>query len=137
MSDINVFVSGSFFSMQALAIRFLEEAARLGRLHVILWADEPEAAVPSGSMKFTVQERQYLLENIRYVSTVTIAEKGEGWLNLPLQNEVWPDIWAEHEKDDLGIRRAFCETHGIQYRQNELLLHRFPSKGNRLWFARL
>jgi len=116
MSDRNVFVTGSFFSIQASAIRFLEEAARLGRLHVILWTDEPEAAQPSGSMKFTVQERQYLLENNRYVSAVTIAEESTGRFDLPLQNEVRPDIWAVHEKDDLEIRRVFCETHDIEYR---------------------
>ncbi len=116
MSDKNVFVAGSFFSMQSPAIRFLEEAAKLGRIHVILWTDEPEAAMPSGSMRSTVEERQYLLANNRYVSSVTIAEEGKERFDLPLQNEIRPDIWAVHEKDDLGIRRAFCETHGIQYR---------------------
>jgi cytidyltransferase-like protein len=116
MSDKNVFVSGSFFSMQASAIRFLEEAAKLGRVHVLLWVNEPDEAVSSGSMKFTLEERQYLLENNRFVTTVTLAEGSKWRYNLPLHNEVRPDIWAVHEKDDLGFRRAFCIIHGIKYR---------------------
>jgi len=116
MSDINVFVTGNFLNMQSPTIRFLEEAARLGMVHVLLWTDEPDATLPSGSMKFTVQERQYMLENNRYVSTMTIAEESKGRFDLPLQNEVRPDIWAVHEKDDLGIRRAFCITHSIEYK---------------------
>ena len=115
MSEKTVFVSGSFFGMQSPAIRFLEEAAKLGSVHVLLWVDEPDEAVPRGSMKFTVEERQYLLANNRYVSSVTIAEEGEGRLDLPLQNEVRPDIWAVREKDDLEPRRAFCDRHDIQY----------------------
>ncbi len=39
-----------------------------------------------------------------------------GRFKLPLRNGVRPDIWAVEEKNDLPIRRAFCETHGIQYR---------------------
>ena len=39
-----------------------------------------------------------------------------GRYKLPLRNGVRPDIWAVEEKDDLASRRAFCETHGIQYR---------------------
>jgi cytidyltransferase-like protein len=114
MSEKNVFVSGSFFSMKSPTIRFLEEAAKLGSVHVLLWEDGLGEAAPGGSTKFTVEERQYLLVNNRYVSSVTIAEKSEGRLNLPLRNEVLPDIWAMREKDDLESRRSFCEGHDIQ-----------------------
>jgi cytidyltransferase-like protein len=114
MSEKTVFVSGSFFSMQSPVIRFLEEAAKLGMVHVLLWVNEPDEAVPSRSMKFTVEERQYLLMNNRYVSSVTITEEGKGQFVLPLQMEARPDIWAVREKDDLDSYRAFCERHDIQ-----------------------
>jgi cytidyltransferase-like protein len=116
MSEKTVFVSGSFFSMQSLAIRFLEEAAKLGKVHVLLWVGEPEDTEPDGSMKFTVEERQYLLMNNRYVSTVKIAEDGKGQFVLPMRNGVRPDIWAVRETDDLEIRRTYCEMHNVQYR---------------------
>ena len=36
----NVVVSGSFDDIHSRDIRFLEEAAKLGHLHVLLWSDE-------------------------------------------------------------------------------------------------
>lgn len=116
MNDVNVFVAGGFFSLHAPTIRFLEEAAKLGRVHVLLWENETEASSPDRSVKYPVAERRYVLENIRYVSSVSVAEGSIGRSELPLQNGLAPDIWAVHEKDDLGTRKAFCEKHGIQYR---------------------
>ncbi len=116
MNDQNVYVAGDFFTIHSQTIRFLEEAAKLGRVHVLLWAGEPEAALPDELVKLTVSERHYILENNRYVSTVTIEGSDTGRSRLPLRNEMRPDIWAVEEKDDSASRRAFCETHGIEYR---------------------
>jgi cytidyltransferase-like protein len=116
MTDRNVFVAGDFFNIHSQTIRFLEEAAKLGRVHVLLWAGEPEAALPDELVKLTVSERHYILENNRYVSAVTIAGSDPERSKLPLRNGVRPDIWAVDEKDDLESRRVFCDTHGIQYR---------------------
>ncbi len=116
MNDRNVLVTGAFYTMQSPTIRFLEEAAKLGRVHVLLRPEEPEEALPSGSLKFTLPERQCLLANNRYVSAVTIAEDGVGRSELSLPGGVRPDIWAVEEEKNLEGRRAFCEKHGIQYR---------------------
>jgi len=35
-----VFVAGSFDNLRSRHVRFLEEAAKLGELHVLLWSDE-------------------------------------------------------------------------------------------------
>jgi cytidyltransferase-like protein len=116
MSQKNVFVTGSFYSMQSPTIRFLEEAAKLGSVRVLLWREEPGASLPQGTVKYPVEERQYILENSRYVTSVQVMEEGMGQSALPLQNDLRPDIWALEEKDERKDKRAFCEQHGIQYR---------------------
>jgi cytidyltransferase-like protein len=116
MNGVNVFVAGSFFDLRPPAFRFLEEAAKLGRVHVLLWEKDPESIHPNGSVQFPVAERQYIPENIRYVSSVSVAAKDLGRWALPLKNGPKPDVWAVGEKDDLAARKAFCAKHGIQYR---------------------
>src|SRR4030042_2478778 len=116
MADRNVYVAGSFFVIHSQTIRFLEEAAKQGRFHALLLAEDPEGNLPDDLVKWTMSERQYILENTRYVSAVTIAEDGLGRFELPLRSGVRPDIWAVVEKDDQELRRRFCEMHGIKYR---------------------
>ena len=66
-----VFVSGSFDDLRSRHVRLLEEASKLGDLHVLLWADEIAAAVAGTRPKFPQEERLYLLRAIRYVNQVT------------------------------------------------------------------
>jgi cytidyltransferase-like protein len=116
MNDRTVVVAGSYFTVQSPTIRFLEEAAKWGKVHVLLWAEETGAALPGGLVKLTLPERHYLLANNRYVYAVTITETGVGRSELPLRNGARPDVWAVEEENDSEIRRAFCDAHGIQYR---------------------
>jgi cytidyltransferase-like protein len=116
MKEKHVFIAGGFFTTQYPTIRFLEEAAKLGQVHVLLWPEDEEVTLPAGRVKFTVEERQYLLANNRYVSEVRVADEGAGRSELPLRNGARPDVWAVKEEDDLPARRAFCEAHGVQYR---------------------
>jgi len=116
MNDVNVFVTGGFFSLHAPGLRFLEEASKLGRVHVLLVENEAGAPSPDGAARYPVAERRYILENIRYVSSVSVVEEGVGRSELPLPKGFAPGIWAVEEKDDLESRKAFCEKHGLQYR---------------------
>ena len=56
----SVIVSGGFDDLRSRHIRLLEEAAKFGQLHVLLWSD-----VLLGKPKFPEAERQYLVEAIR------------------------------------------------------------------------
>jgi cytidyltransferase-like protein len=116
MNDRTVVVTGSFFTIPSRTIRFLEEAAEWGRVHVLLRAEEEDATHPGGLVKLTLPERHYILANNRYVSAVTITEAGMGRFELPLRNGIRPDVWAVEEENDSKLRRAFCDAHGIQYR---------------------
>jgi glycerol-3-phosphate cytidylyltransferase-like family protein len=61
MSDTpkHVVVTGGFDDIRAADVRFLDEAARLGPLHVLLWSDELVREATGRDPKFPQEERQY------------------------------------------------------------------------------
>ena len=63
-------VTGSFDNLRSEHVRFLEEAGKLGALHVLLWSDEVVAALTGKPPKFPFAERHYLVQAIRYVNSV-------------------------------------------------------------------
>lgn len=78
-----VVVSGSFDDLRSCHIRLLEEASRLGELHVLLWSDSI-----AGKPKFQQTERHYLVDAIRYVSHVRIVDD-------PFDiGPIKPDLWV-------------------------------------------
>ncbi|MBX7236879.1 MAG: adenylyltransferase/cytidyltransferase family protein [Caldilineales bacterium] len=76
-----VLVGGGFDDLRSRHIRFLAEAAKLGAVHVLLWPDE-RVRERAGVCKFPVEERQYLLESIRYVEQVEVLGDASGPDNL-------------------------------------------------------
>jgi cytidyltransferase-like protein len=100
-----VLVTGSFDNVQARHVRFLEEAAKLGSLHVLLW-DDPAA-------KFPLAERRYFLEALRFVTQVTDVA-----LN-PLMTDQWfseNGLWVWPEEESSPHRQDYCARRGISYR---------------------
>jgi cytidyltransferase-like protein len=67
------FVAGGFDDFRLPCVRLLEEAARIGPVHVLLWSDEVVAAETGRPPRFRVAERKYLVESIRYVAQVTVC----------------------------------------------------------------
>ena len=68
-----VVVTGSFDDLRARDFRFLEEASKLGSLHVLLWSDETIHQMEGKQPRFPQDERMYLLQAIRYVDGLTLA----------------------------------------------------------------
>jgi len=95
-----VLVSGDFDDMRSRQIRLLQEAGKLGKVHVHLWPEN--AAHPT---KFPLAERRYLLESIRYVDSITVAD------TLPAA-----DIWVVDEVNDTADSRARAAASGLKYR---------------------
>jgi cytidyltransferase-like protein len=112
-----IVVAGSFDDLRSAHVRFLEEAARFGALHVQLWSDEVVAAVTGKPPKFPLAERHYLLQAIRYVTGVgqidTLPCDPDAFLAIA---GLQADIWAVTEADDTPQNRAFCAEHRLQYR---------------------
>ena len=69
-----VTVSGSFDDLRSPHIRFLEEAARGGAVHVQLWSDELFKSKEGHAPKFPAAERQYFVDAIRYVQSTQIVD---------------------------------------------------------------
>ena len=69
----SVIVSGAFDNLRSRQFRFLEEAAKLGSLTVLVWPDELVRSQTGESSKLPLAERLYFLKAIRYVSCVLAA----------------------------------------------------------------
>jgi len=109
-------VCGGFDNMRAREIRLLQEAARLGPLHVLLWNDTLAHALTGNPPKFPLAERRYYLEAIRYVHRLHIVEAAPSLDELPLVPGVNPRIWVVPASEDKPQKQSFCVAAGLEYR---------------------
>ena len=110
-----VAVTGSFDDLGSREIRFLEEAAKRGSVHALLWSDDTVHAVTGTLPKFPQDERAYLLEAIRYVNQVSLVTGPIQPDVLPGIDLVRPDLWLVSESDDTPAKRRQCELAGLRY----------------------
>ncbi len=108
-------VSGGFDDIRARDLRFLEEAARLGELHVLVWSDRMLEQIRGSAPKFPYAERLYFLDAVRYVARVLPAAAPFDADTLPDLGGWRPQIWVDEEAEANERRRAFCRRHGIEY----------------------
>lgn len=122
-----VIVTGAFDDLRSPQIRFLEEAARLGEVTVLLWADELIQQFEGTPPKFPQAERAYFLQAIRFVRQVLLvgdsrvegprSEMDVGALVAAAgQAGVEPDLLVVNEAQDLAANRAVCEARGLRCR---------------------
>ena len=124
----NVVVTGSFDDLRSWHVRLLEEAAKYGRVHTMLWSDETIQRLTGKSAKFTQEERHYFVQAIRYVAQTTIAPETID-PDLPsAKDNPRPDVWVVTEEEDTPQKQAFCAAHQIAYRIiNNETLSQIPS----------
>jgi cytidyltransferase-like protein len=91
-----VVVSGGFDDIKSCDLRFLEEAAKLGELSVLLWPDATVQKLTGKAPKFPLAERKYFLNAVRYVGHVVEADDSGSFNSLPakLRAEIWADVEA-------------------------------------------
>jgi cytidyltransferase-like protein len=118
MSDTasHVVVCGGFDDIRVEDVRFLDEAARLGPLHVLLWSDDLVREATGRDPKFPQEERLYFVQAIRYVERAHLVEAPADPYELPLVSGVHPRTWAIREAEQDSDKRAFCEEHRLEYR---------------------
>ena len=109
-----VVVTGDFDDMRSEHFRFLREAARLGELKVLLRSDESIRSATSRNPKFPYAERNYFLQALRYVNSVSQTDTTNP--DTMVLKEWKPDTWVVREKDYSAKKKAFCEANGIEYR---------------------
>ena len=125
------FVTGSFDDMRSSDIRFLEEAARRGELHVFLWSDEVVRRLDGVSPKFPLEERMYLLQAIRYVNQVHLVNQLADRDSLSTQVERYAGTWVVNERDDNHQKRVICAANGMKYQVvKQAILKIFPKNHN-------
>jgi cytidyltransferase-like protein len=107
---MNVGVSGSFDDLRAPGMRFLEESARLGPLHVYLWSDAQVQRYTGQAPKFPQAERKYFLESVRYVSEVTLMDAFPDIADL-VENQR-PDVVAVMDNDPAMLE--FCDRMNLR-----------------------
>src|ERR1700754_940819 len=105
-----VIVSGSFDDVRSRDLRFLQEAANLGELTVLLWSDEAVKKFTNKAPKFPLAERLYFLNAVRYVTNV--IEQGSEISPDTLPENLHADIWADFESPSNQAREKFCNDHG-------------------------
>jgi cytidyltransferase-like protein len=114
MAATQIFVSGGFDDLRARDIRFLEEAARLGELHVLLWPDEALARLTGAPPKFPLAERLYFLSAVRYVSHAVPFALADAD-TLPAIDAAGPRIWVDRASEANDRRQSYCRQAGIEY----------------------
>ena len=111
-----VVVSGGFDDLQARGMRFLQEAALLGELTVLVWPDETLQQLTGKPPKFPLAERLYLLEAVRYVTRVVPVTAPTDINTLPELGGFHPHLWVDEESQANAARRAYCQQQGLAYR---------------------
>jgi cytidyltransferase-like protein len=110
-----VIVTGSFDDLRSRHTRFLEEAAKFGDVHVLLWSNDTIRALDGSDPKFPQEERRYLLQAIRYTHQVTLVTGANDPDTIPEFETVRPDIWIVDAASDTEQKKAFCASHGLEY----------------------
>jgi cytidyltransferase-like protein len=111
----NVIVTGSFDNLRSNHVRFLEEAAKWGNVHVALSSDETLQSIEGKPPKFPEQERHYLLESLRFVDRVTLLKGIVDPDALPDLEAAESATWVVDEPSDSAGKRAYAEARGIPY----------------------
>lgn len=120
----NVVVSGSFENINSSEVRFLQESAVFGKLHVNLWGDERVRRLTGRAPKFPLAERKYFLESLKYVDKVIPVDGDFSADELSPDNRHAMDLWVVPEQEDSIAKQAYCNDHKISYqviRQESLM----------------
>jgi cytidyltransferase-like protein len=111
MSGQQVVVCGGFDDIRSRDLRFLEEAAKLGELTVLLWPDAMLKRQTGKAPKFLLAERLYFLNGVRYVGRAIEASACD-----MLPANLHADVWADVEASANLKREVFASDSNIAYR---------------------
>jgi len=117
-----VFVSGCFDMLHSGHIRFLEEAATFGEVHIGLGSDQTVIDLKGRAPVNTQSERKYMLEALRHVTSCRI-NSGSGIMDFLTEiKRVGPDIFIVNEDGNTPAKAELCRKLGIKY----VVLKRLP-----------
>ena len=109
-------VMGAFDDIRSRHLRFLEEASKLGEVTVLLWPDDTLLKLTGQPPKFSLAERNYFLNAVRYVSRVISLGGIVNADELANAENFRPDAWVDLESASNKARQIFCGERGLEYR---------------------
>lgn len=109
-----VAVAGAFDDLRLSDVRFLEEASRFGELRVSLWSDELARSLSGRAPAFSLEERRYLLESLRFVGRVEAVDRVSPRAPVPEADGELPDVWAVREAEATAEARRACDGAGVR-----------------------
>jgi len=112
----NVVVVGSFDDLRSPRVRFLEEAAKWGEVHVWIWPDSVVKRLTGKPAKFPAGERLYIVQSLRFVKSARIATGSPSPEVVPGLEILSPQIWAVAENEASDEKKLFSEKTGIELR---------------------
>lgn len=112
----NVIVSGSMDDLRFSDMRFLQEAARLGSVQVLLWSDDLVRRLSGSEPKFPLAERKYFIESIRYVHQVIVVNDLYSADTLLPENIPQIASWVVREKEHNLAKQSFCRAANREYK---------------------
>ena len=115
-TPVQVAVTGPFDDPRAPALRFLQEAARLGEVTVLLWPDDVARELDGKPPKFPQAERVYFLQALRYVKRVLPVTGPIAAHSLPRAPGFHPGLWVLEEARASQAQRDFCAKAGLPWR---------------------
>ena len=122
MKRKKVFVSGCFDMLHSGHVRFLQEAAGYGDVHVALGSDQTIRDLKGRAPVNTQSERKYLLESLRHVKACHV-NSGSGIMDFLAElKRLSPDIFIVNEDGNTPAKAKLCRKLGIEY----IVLKRLP-----------
>ena len=122
MKKKKVFVSGCFDMLHSGHVRFLEEAATYGEVHIGLGSDQTVMDLKGRAPVNTQAERQYMLSALRHVKSCQI-NSGAGIMDFLAElKRIAPDIFIVNEDGNTPDKAELCRKLGIKY----VVLKRLP-----------
>ena len=110
-----VAIIGAFDDLRSRHVRLLQEAAKLGRVTVLLWSDDAIRTYAKSDPKLPLAERLYFLQAVRFVSQVIPLTQPISPHSLPAIHNFRPSAWVDEEASASDARRKFCQDHGLEY----------------------
>jgi cytidyltransferase-like protein len=111
-----VIVSSGLDRLNSPDFRFLQEAAKFGEVHVLLWSDEAIRGITGRDPKFSQVERAYVIQAVRYVTQVHLSDGNVDPDALPGRLPFRSDAWVIDEAGNSAARQAFCAAAGLACR---------------------
>lgn len=111
-----IITSGGFDNLCSKQVRFLHEISKFGQVHLLLFSDELLESIGGTEPKFSLPERQYYLQSIRYVNRVHTITDLVQLQNIPEIVDQKADTWFVLPSEEIPRSRQYAESGGFEYR---------------------